>query len=138
MSAAIVVGPWAGSGIPRRENNVLNDVGYRELCDILVALKGEMDKGERSCIKGRAVGFVRDQIQREHDYGQSVFMSPKQMKWLREIYAEVTGEALPQDDRGDLEPVDERLANARQDASQRNRRRGNRDPDDRDDEEIPF
>lgn len=117
---------------------MLNDVGYRELCDILVALKGEMDKGENSCIRGRAVGFVRDQIQREHDYGQSIFISPKQMKWLRELYAEVTGNDVPKDDRGDLEPVDERIERTAAP------RRGNRDPDDRRsraedmDDEIPF
>lgn len=106
---------------------MLNDVGYRELCDMLVALKGELEKGEKSCITGRAVGFVRDQIQREHNYGQSIFMSPKQMKWLREIYADVTGEDRPKEGRDDLEPVDERV----------NRQASGR-PANYDDEEIPF
>lgn len=114
---------------------MLNDVGYRELCDMLVALKGEMDKGEKSCIRGRAVGFVRDQIEREHTYGQSIFVSPKQMKWLRELYAEATGEAQPQDDRGDLEPVDERMQRTtRREATRDKRGRA----EDFDDDEIPF
>lgn len=110
----------------------LNDIGYRELCDILVALKGELEKPNNGILSGRAVGFVRDQIQREHDYGASIFMSPKQMKWLRELYAEATGEDRPKDDRGNLEPVDERIERTTQ------RKQASGRPSNYDDDEIPF
>lgn len=111
----------------------MTDDDYREFKDILMALKGEIDKPNNGCLTGRAVGFVRDQIEREHNYGASTFLSVKQWKWLRELYAEATGEPVPSSaGRDDLEPVDERMQRTTEGRSSRRGRAEDLD------DEIPF
>lgn len=61
----------------------LSDDDYTELQGILQALEPKLDK-----LYDKARGFVSDQIEREKRYGQDMFMSPKQWKWLRDLNAE--------------------------------------------------
>lgn len=82
----------------------------QRVTDILVALRGELDKPD-SCITGRAVGFVKDQIARHEQYGIEMFISPAQRKWLEDLYASATGEPKRDEQRrDDLEPVDDHMA----------------------------
>lgn len=61
----------------------LSDDDYTELQGILQALEPKLDT-----LYDKARGFVSDQIEREKRYGQDMFMSTKQWKWLRDLNAE--------------------------------------------------
>lgn len=98
-----------------------------ELTDILMALQAEL-KRPNSCITGRAVDFVNDQVARHRQYGTSISLSPKQWTWLHRLYEDATGEKPEPDDRGNLEPVDDRMA----------RTAGTERRDYGPDDEIPF
>lgn len=55
----------------------------------------------RARLSDRSRTFVDDQIARHARYGQSMFLSPKQEKWLTDLYEEHVGtkpETVDQDD----------------------------------------
>lgn len=58
----------------------LSDDDYTELQAILQSLEPELPK-----LYSAAQGFVRDQIEREKQYGQDMRVSPKQFAWLRKL-----------------------------------------------------
>lgn len=70
-----------------------------ELTEILQVLKQELGRTD-SCIRGRAVDFVNDQLKRHEEYGAGIRLSEKQWKWLRDLHAETTGTDAPDDDNG--------------------------------------
>lgn len=61
----------------------LNEQQLAELQDILEALKPNLGN-----IYPSGKSFVEDQIKRFDRYGQDMFMSPKQWRWLRDINEE--------------------------------------------------
>lgn len=64
-----------------------------------------------------ANNFVRDQVERKKEYGERMFMSPKQVKWIKDLHAEYVGNT----DTSTPQGVDEQMS-----------RRGDMDDD------IPF
>lgn len=110
----------------------LTDEQHTRLETILQGLEPEASK-----LYPAARGFVEDQIKRHDEYGQDVRVSPKQWKWLEDLYKQfVPGAELPSQDytqdaeeaaRGDMRDEDTRTRTERQ-----------RDHDDLDDSEIPF
>lgn len=64
----------------------LSDNEYTELQTILQGLQG-VDLYEK------AQGFVDDQVRRERQYGQDIFLSVKQWAWLRSLYSDKVGVA---------------------------------------------
>lgn len=62
----------------------LSDKDYTELQTILQGLQGVE-------LHERAQGFVDDQVRREQQYGQDIFLSVKQWAWLRSLYSEKVG-----------------------------------------------
>lgn len=55
-------------------------------------------QGLEPCLKElypKARGFVEDQIKRHDEYGKSMFLSPRQSKWLDDLYKEHVGGELP-------------------------------------------
>jgi hypothetical protein len=74
----------------------------------------------RSKLQGRSRDFVDDQVKRHDEYGERMFLSPKQKAWLISLHEQhCPGVELP-DPEAD-KPKD-----------------SNHDHDPRDDDEIPF
>lgn len=52
--------------------------------------------------------FIRDQVARKKEYGERMFLSPKQVKWIEDLHAEFVGTA-EKNDTGGVEELDERF-----------------------------
>lgn len=86
----------------------LTAIQNEELTEILATLQQEMKRPD-SCIRGRAVDFVNDQLKRHAEYGAGIRLSDRQWKWLRDLNAEVTGVEEKDDDNGlDFEGINTR------------------------------
>lgn len=72
-----------------------------------------------------ANGFVNDQVERKKQYGERMFISPKQIAWLDKLHEEFVGTAEPQEPKG----VDEEV---KREPSRATRRNSDMDDD------IPF
>lgn len=64
----------------------MDDNEYVEFQTILQGLGGELNN-----LYSSAKSFVSDQIEREKQYGQDTRVSPKQWRWLRDLYSEKVG-----------------------------------------------
>lgn len=54
-----------------------------------------------------ANNFVRDQVERKRQYGERMFISEKQIAWLKRLHEEYIGDtAHEQEDDGDLDMND--------------------------------
>lgn len=85
----------------------------------------------RKELYAKARDFVDDQIKRHDQYGQRMFVSPRQIKWLEDLYKEFVGGELPaaEDDyRGPEQTARDDMGDERVGSMQP------LDPDD----EIPF
>jgi hypothetical protein len=49
---------------------------------------------------GAANGFVNDQVERKKQYGERMFVSPKQVAWLERLHEEFVGTAEPAEPKG--------------------------------------
>lgn len=49
---------------------------------------------------GASPGFVQNQVQRHNQYGDQMFISPKQIAWLEDLYSQYCGPTteLPQEE----------------------------------------
>lgn len=68
----------------------------------------------RGQLYSRAQSFVDDQVKRADEYGERMFLSPKQEKWLKDLHAEFCpGSKLPNPEepspQGDYDDPDEPL-----------------------------
>ncbi len=59
---------------------------YDELKTMLTDLAAVVDQ-----LKGNSQNFVRDQIDRHNKYGERMFVSPKQLDWLKNLHEEYVG-----------------------------------------------
>lgn len=64
----------------------LSSAEYVQLKDLLTDFEGVVDQ-----LKGNSKSFVEDQISRHAKYGDRMFISPKQMQWLRDLHSEYIG-----------------------------------------------
>ena len=60
---------------------------------------------EEGSLYEAANNFVNDQVERKKQYGERMFISPKQIAWLERLHEENVGNAVYQEPRG----VDERI-----------------------------
>lgn len=93
----------------------LNEQDYAKFAQMLDELEPEVSR-----MNGSPFNFLSDMIAKNKQYGERVFVSPKQLEWIKKLHEEYVGNT----DHGvseDLTP--EELAT-----------RGNRDMDD----DIPF
>lgn len=80
------------------------------LTQLLQGLEGCLDD-----LYPNARSFVKDQLDRHEQYGSRVFMSPKQWKWLEDLYAEFIGDDELQTPAREEEAVDERMGRSKRD-----------------------
>lgn len=66
--------------------SVLTPQAFERLTTIVEALSVE-----RGALKGASVGFVDDMKERIERYGARVFVSPKQLAWLENLYTQHVG-----------------------------------------------
>lgn len=59
---------------------------FERLQQMLQALEPEIKN-----MRGRSPDFVRDQLERVDRFGVNVSMTPRQMKWLEDLYVEHVG-----------------------------------------------
>ena len=55
---------------------------------------------EEGALYEAANGFVNDQVERKKEYGERMFISPKQIAWLDKLHDEFVGTAEPQEPKG--------------------------------------
>jgi hypothetical protein len=97
----------------------LESKSYEELKTILTDLEAVVDQ-----LKGNSKNFVTDQIDRHAKYGDRMFISSKQLDWLKNLHEEYVGTVLN--------------AEGRARSGENEEERGERERDDDIDDEIPF
>lgn len=85
----------------------LEGKSYEELASMLTDLEDVVDQ-----LKGNSQNFVKDQIDRHAKYGDRMFISAKQLDWLKNLHEEWCGTAqytTPKEERevGDNSDMDD-------------------------------
>lgn len=70
---------------------VLNQMALSKEMYERVTLILEQLAPERGKLKGRSIEFFDDQVKRRDRYGEDMFLSPKQISWLENLYEEHVG-----------------------------------------------
>lgn len=65
----------------------LDEKQYAKFSRMLAELEPEID-----AMKEAPANFVRDQIERNKEYGESMFVSPKQFAWMERLHEEFVGD----------------------------------------------
>ncbi len=74
----------------------LDPKNYAEFNRILEELAPEVDN-----LNGASQSFAKDMIEKNQLYGERVFVSPKQLDWLKRLHEEFVGDTAHEKSQGD-------------------------------------
>lgn len=70
----------------------LNEQDYAKFNQMLEELEPEVSR-----MNGSPHNFMTDMIQKNREYGERVFVSPKQLNWIKQLHEEYIGDTDHQD-----------------------------------------